>query len=352
MLPRVQRIRRGDRVLCYHRPTGTRLPDLPETHPDFIAAWAAAEAQKPNHAPTVKAGSVSAIARALKTGKRWAALSPAYRRMMGRHLDGIITSYGEAPVRGLLSRHIEADLSKLDPNPANHRLKAWRLLMATAKASGAVDTDPARQVQKILTRTDGHATWTEADVTAYRARWPIGTVQRAAMELLAWTGARVSDAHRMTRAQIGADGVLTFRQVKTGGPAFVPWSCPLPDWATGWEAERSTMRESVAAVAGFTLLETAQGRARTAKGLSNLIRAAAGEAGIDGKSAHGLRKYRLTRIAEAGGSAHAIMAWGGHASLSEAEHYTRSAAKRALIVGREQTGVVVNKASGGGKRKK
>ena len=67
--------------------------------------------------------------------------------------------------------------------------------------------------------------------------------------------------------------------------------------------------------------------------LSNLISDAAKAAGILGRSSHGLRKYRLTAIAEAGGSAHAIMAWGGHASLSEAERYTRSASRKALIRG-------------------
>ncbi|MBV0893358.1 hypothetical protein KTN05_16215 [Paracoccus sp. Z118] len=39
----VRRQKRGDRVVKYHRASGIRLPDLPETHPDFIAAWARCE---------------------------------------------------------------------------------------------------------------------------------------------------------------------------------------------------------------------------------------------------------------------------------------------------------------------
>ena len=68
-----------------------------------------------------------------------------------------------------------------------------------------------------------------------------------------------------------------------------------------------------------------------------LISAAAATA----RTAHGLRKSRLTAIAEAGGSAHAIKAWGGHATLAEAAHYTASAdAKRLLIgTGQEQNSV-------------
>ena len=96
------------------------------------------------------------------------------------------------------------------------------------------------------------------------------------------------------------------------------------------------------ATAGFTLLETSLGKARTVKGLSNLITAAAAAAGIHGKTPHGLRKYRLSAIAESGGSAHAIMAWGGHASLSEAEAYTRSASRKAVVIGVEQEQNAVN----------
>lgn len=352
MLPRVQRIRRGDRVLCYHRPTGTRLPDLPESHPEFQAAWVAAEASLKDYAPPAKAGSVTMTIRGLRATKAWLALSAAYRREIGRNLDQIAADYGTAPVRGIRPKHIEADMAKLDPNPANLRLRAWHLLLAHAKAMGDVETDVTMLVSKVAVRTDGHTPWTANDVSLYRKRWPVGSIQRAAMELLCWTAARVSDGSRLTRANIGSDGVLTFRQAKTGGPSYVPWTCPLRPWAQEWEAERVTVREAVDVVAGFTLLETSAGRARTAKGLSNLIRDAAVAAGIEGKSAHGLRKFRLTAIAEAGGSAHAIMAWGGHASLSEAERYTRAASRKALVAGTEQVQNAVNARTGGGKRHK
>lgn len=345
MLPRVQRIRRGDRVLCYHRPTGTRLPDLPEDHPDFVAAWARAEAGAPDRAPPVAGGTIAKIIRDLRASKRFMGLSDAYRAAMLRHMDAIAKDYGKAPVGGVRAKHIEADLSKLDANPANQRLKAWRMIMDHAEAAGEAEKGLTASVGKRAVKTAGYATWTQAEIDLFRARWPIGTPQRAALELLAWTGARVSDGVRMSRGNIGADGVLSFRQVKTSGLAYVPWTSPLPAWARGWEAERAMMREAVMIGAGFTLLETAFGKARSVKGLSNLISDGAAEAGIEGRSAHGLRKYRLTAIAEAGGSAHAIMAWGGHSTLSEAERYTRAANRKAMIVGPEQEQNAVNAAA-------
>lgn len=352
MLPRVQRIRRGDRVLCYHRPTGTRLPDLPETHPEFIAAWAKAEATKPSYAAPVPSGSITQAIRALRASKHWAGLSASYKLQIRPNIDAIEADHGTLPLRGIRAKHIESDLSKLDPNPANARLKAWRLIMATAKIAGQIEDDPSGSVVKRSAKTAGHAPWTVEELARFRDRWPTGTRQRAAFELLQWTGARVSDGCRLTRASIGADGLLTFRQQKTGGMAYVPWTASMPGWARAWETERTMVRDAIMPLAGFTLLETSYGKPRSVKGLSNLISDAAVEAKIIGRSAHGLRKHRLTAIAEAGGSAHAIMSWGGHASLSEAEHYTRAASRRALVLGPEQEQNAVNDASDGSKRGK
>lgn len=349
-LPRVQRIRKGDRVLCYHRPTGIRLPDLPETHPDFVAAWAKAEATRPDHAPALPGGTIGMIIRKLRASKRWKGLAASYRSSLRFHMDRILTDHGTLPVKGLRRKHIEADLGALDPNPANASLKCWRLIFAQAKTDGLIDSDPSHEIRKAQTKSLGHTAWDQAEVEAFREYWKPGTRQRAAFELLAWTGARVSDAAKMSRAHIGADGLLTFRQQKTGGLAHVPWTSPLTAWAAKWEAERTLAREAVMMTAGFTLLETRQGMGRTVKGLSNLISAAAVKAGVTGRTAHGLRKYRLSAIAEAGGSAHAIMAWGGHASLSEAEAYTRAASLKAVVTGEEQERNEVNGAASGSKR--
>ena len=87
--------------------------------------------------------------------------------------------------------------------------------------------------------------------------------------------------------------------------------------------------------------QQAQGRVRSVKGLGNVISDAARDAGVK-KSAHGLRKSRLTAIAEARGTSHAIMAWGGHQSLAEAERYTRAAERKRLIMDEEHDENVVS----------
>ena len=76
--------------------------------------------------------------------------------------------------------------------------------------------------------------------------------------------------------------------------------------------------------------------------MSNVINDAAREPGWSDRTAHGLRKARLTMIAEHGGSAHAIMAWGGHKTLAEAQHYTKSTLLKSLVLEAEHSKKKVN----------
>jgi integrase len=76
---------------------------------------------------------------------------------------------------------------------------------------------------------------------------------------------------------------------------------------------------------------TAYGSAFSVKGFQQFVSAAIGEAGLPARcKAHGLRKAAARRLAEAGCSAHEIMAVTGHKTLSEVERYTRMASQERL----------------------
>lgn len=350
MLPRVQRIRKGDRVLCYHRPTKTRLPSLPETHPDFIAAWARAEASIPAARARVAPGTVDAAVIATLGSRQFKDAAPVYQQTIRRGLEAIRAVFTGLPLSGLRRHHIEADLAKMDPYPANARLKAWRMLCATSLKVGIIKDDPSAGVKKVPVQTEGHIRWSDDEIEDFRAHWEIGTVTRACFELVFWVGCRTNDAVKLGRQSVGKDGVLTYRQSKTRNPAHVPWTSPLPDFATGWEADRDMVHTALARLAGgLTFLETG-GRVRSIKGLQNVINDGARAAGLENRTAHGLRKARLSLIAESGGTAHAIMAWGGHVTLGEVENYTRAAALKRLVIGTEQVQNEVNAGKSGGKR--
>lgn len=340
----VKIVRRNGREYRFYRRPGwakgdplPKLPaDLPLDHPDFLAAYAAAVRDagpvRPAGGP---AGSLAALIVTAGRTPAYRQLTRAYRMMLLRNWDAIRATpdRAAAPVAGLRPRHVRADLDDA-PSPQD-RLKAWRFLARTALDRQLADDDFTAGVRAPRRPpSDGHPPWSADDIDRFRARWPIGTVPRAAMELLFWTGARISDAVTLGPGMVGRDGVLAYRQSKTGGQAFAPWSCPLPDYAAGMDTDRREMHRALAALPGghMTFLATSTGRTRSSKSLGTVMREAAQAAGLR-RSAHGLRKSREIALVESGATVHQAAAWTGHQSLKEVERYTRSYTRRRMVTG-------------------
>lgn len=331
----IERPKAGGGLRRYLRSKGKvigKLPDdIPMDSPEFLAAYAALVGQIEQPA---ESGTLGALVVSTKRTPRYKEISDSYRSMLARHFDAIRESYGKARTAGLRERHIAADVDSAD-NPTD-RLKAWRFLCAHATARGLMSSDPSKGVTVAKAKTDGHPPWDAAEVAAFRTRWPIGTTKRAAFELLHWTGSRISDAVKLGPGMVDRDGVLAYRQTKTGGVAYCPWSCPLPPYAAQMDADRRQAQDAIAALPGghMTFLATHAGRPRSEKALGTMIREAARDAGVQ-KSAHGLRKSRARSLAEAGATTHQIGAWTGHESLKEIEHYTVAANRRRAVMGTE-----------------
>lgn len=326
---------KGGKLRWYVRRKGlplVALPDLPHDDPAFLAAYAAAWStpapQKPNGDG---AGTVAAHIKAVLSSPRYRAASASYKAAISRHAMAILAECGTFPLHELKDWHIALDVDRCDV--PDMRLKTWRFLCKTLRP------DPSRTVKATKVKTEGYEPWAREDVERFRARWPIGTAPRAAMELLHWTGARISDAVKIGRGNIGADGVLSFRQTKTGSPAFVPWTCHVPHFADA--ADRDMMFDAIAPFTGhMTFLATMEGQGRSAKALGTMIRDACAKAGV-AKSAHGLRKARATALADGGATTHEIAAWTGHDTLSEVERYTKAANRRRAVIGAIPSGVEV-----------
>lgn len=311
-------------------------PDLPHDHPDFIAAWA--EAARTGKAPEVDrpaAGTLASTWAAALSSDTLAGRSPSYRGIIERHARQITERAGTVKAAAIRAKHVRADLAQArDPN-GRHR--AWRFWGRYCVQRGWLDDDPTHGVS-IPTRAKpkgkhGHPTWSRDEIEAFRAAYPIGTTARAIMELTYWTGARISDVVKLGRQHIDADGVLCFRQTKTGDNAYVPWSCGLPTYAAGMQADRDLCREAIAHMGGgMTFLQTARGTARSHKSAGQDISAACRAIGIE-RSAHGLRKARAVSLADAGATVTQIAAWTGHRSLSEVAHYTAENDRRGAVRG-------------------
>ena len=332
------RTRKGGKV------TLVPLPDLPHDHPDFIAAWSqAARTLGPTEKP--KAGSIASIWAEILAGDKFRALSPDYSRKLEHQSRLICAKAGQVKGAAVRAVHVERDVNDA-PDPRARR-KAWRFWAVHAKRRGYISTDPSGHVKMPdMPKAQPHPSWTDADIAAFRARWPIGTVPRAAMELMLHTGARVSDAVRIGPQHIAKDGVLVFVQSKTKGEAYVPWACQLPAYAL--PDDRPMLMAALAPFAGhLTFLATQQGRARSAKALATLMQDSCKAAGV-AVSAHGLRKARAVRLANGGATPHQIGSWTGHESLGEVARYARDMDRRRAVMGTAPEPVVETGAGSNG----
>ena len=184
---------------------------------------------------------------------------------------------------------------------ARHFLDAMRGLFRWALKAGLVKADPTVGVDNPPRKSgEGFIPWTEEHVTAYEARWPIGTRQRVWLDVLLYTGLRRGDAVRLGRQHV-RDGVATIKTEKSGCTIEVTLPI-LPVLA-------SDLGAGPCGDLAFIVART--GEPLTKESFGNQFRDACKAAGVPG-SAHGVRKIAATRAANAGATEaelEAIFGW-------------------------------------------
>ena len=319
--------RYGKARFYFRRPGYKRipLPGLPWS-PSFMAAYEAAL----NGAPAVEigasrtvSGTVNAVIVGYYSHPLWDALQPTTQSMRRAILERFRAQHGDKRIATLEKRHVEDILGKLKPFAAKNWLKTLRGLLKYAVAARHRGSDPTEGVKTTKPRkSDGFLTWSEDQIAEYRRRYKLGTRARLALELLIGTGQARGDVVRMGRQHV-RDGVLSIRRKKTNVPVEIP---VLPELQEALDAMPPSEH--------LTFLTTASGKSFSAAGFGNLFRDLCNEAGLPkGYAAHGLRKAAATRHANAGATAHELMAWFGWTSIREAERYTKRADRARLALG-------------------
>lgn len=317
---------RHGRTRHYLRVPGQKAIPLPGEpgSPEFLAAYQAGLALAGPAAPPAPRGtrratpgSLDALAVSFYASSDWAGLKATTQAAYRRIIERVRAEHGDKPVALLEAKHLRAIVAKGAgdaPAAANHRLRTLRALMRHAVDIGLRDDDPSRDLRRVRYRSDGIATWSEEDIAQYEARWPSGSRQRLALALLLYTGQRRSDVVRMGRQHLRRAGAaIMVRQLKTDAVLEIPLHQALA-------AELALVPEGQ-----LTFLLTDYGRPFTAPGFYNAFIGWVRAAGLPaGRSPHGLRKACCRRLAEAGCTAHQIMAISGHATLAEVERYTRA----------------------------
>lgn len=263
-------------------------------------------------------GTFDALIVAYYQSSDWKLCKPATQKAYRARIESFRASHGEKRVRDLEASHIAKMMDRKADHPAaaNNLLKTLRVLMGFAKSRGWRADNPAESVKKLTYRTDGFHSWTDAEISTFEARWPVGTRERLAFDLLLHTGQRSGDVRIMTAGQV-RDGFISLRQQKTGAPLEIPINRAL---AASLAAFKSGQ---------MVLVPTQLGQPFTAKGFGNWISDAARKAGLPkGCTAHGLRKALARRAAESSCTSVEIAAVTGHRSLKEMEVYTRAADQR------------------------
>jgi integrase len=301
------------------------LPGEPGS-PEFMARYNTEVAEAAKAAPATPQirkpadGTLDAVAVAYYRSAAFTGLRASSQATYRRIVEELRAKHGEKPVRLLDDVGIRKLMEEKGEHraAANRRLRVLRALMARAIEDKVITRDPTFGVKRLKRTTKGFGTWSEEEIALYEAKWPSGTRQRLALYLLLYTGQRRSDVVRMGRQNIRS-GLLELRQVKTGTHLEIPIHDAL-------KAELAHVPDGQ-----LLFLRTEAGEAFTANGFYMRFRDWCDAADVPrGRSPHGLRKACGRRLAEAGATAHQIMAILGLKTLALAEVYTRAAAQKKL----------------------
>jgi integrase len=322
--------------------------------PDFTAAYEAALADLQGHgakkiAAATKTATLEWLIRQYETSSEWIGLAEATKRHRRTTFAIVCRSAGDKPFRLITQETIRAGLDRRasSPHVAANFLKAMRGLFKWADDRGYVSVDPTAGVKRPrIPKSDGFHIWTLEECARFESRWPLGTPERLAFDVLLYTGFRRADAVRLGRQHI-RDGEIWFRTSKTSAPLVLPL---LPPLARSIEATP---------IKGLTFIETEAGRPRDAAAFGNWFRDACTAAGAPG-AAHGLRKAGASRAAENGATEHQLMALYGWKKIETAATYTRAAnratmaraAGNLLLIGQDRNTLFPHLESGEGKTTK
>lgn len=288
-----------------------RLPGEPGSR-EFNATYEAALTEKPRPASRHEAGTLGRLVVDYYGSVDFQNLKPNSRKLYRIILDPLAQKHGHRLVRDMgreNARKIIEGVGK--PGMANLTRSILKRLMRYAVDRGWRNDNPVVGIKpyKIGTRH----TWTDEQLRAFEARWPIGTQERLDYASLLYSGQRGGDVVLMLRPSPKATTIKVVQE-KTGAELVIPIH---PEWR---KIINATPR------AGLSLIGDVRGRPIKRPMLTLRIANAAKAAGLPLEcKAHGLRKSLLRRLAEAGRSAKQIAAVSGHKSLKEIERYTADA---------------------------
>jgi integrase len=222
--------------------------------------------------------------------------------------DTIATDHGKVPMQDV-AKHGKAAM-------ANGAVAILRVMFHWAvEEAHHLKRNPCLGIKAISYESGTNYVWTNDDMQAFEAAYPLGTRERLAYALLLYSGQRSSDVVLMGRQHIRDGWLVTSKQCKTGQSAGVP---VLP-----------VLAEAIAAgpAGNLTFLVGEDGAPLSVSHFGRWFRAACDRAGVPECTPHGLRHAGATRLAARGASNAALRQIFGFTNAM-AERYTQTANMR------------------------
>ena len=301
--------------------TRLREPYGTKAFRDEVKAAAAGEPGTPAFPRTFGQGSIAWAIGLYRGSSAWSKLAPATQKQRGCIFDRIMRSEtGTKPLAGIPRKAILDGLAARSATPAaaRHFLQTMRGLFAWALCEDLIGVDPTVGLVARAAKTEGFAVWHDDEIVAFQQRWPVGTRERVAFDLLLYTGLRRGDAVVVGRPHVKG-GVIRIKTAKTGEQVAI---VICADLAATLEA---------GPCGDLTFITGEKGLPRVKEAFGDWFRTACQAAGVE-KSAHGLRKAAATRDANDGYTEAELEAKYGWRGGRMASHYTRSANREKLSI--------------------
>jgi integrase len=313
---------RTGKLRRYFRKNGKQLGPLPGDvgSEEFMATYRSYLAEKPSTAKSPsRAGSFARLIAEFYGSRFFTDRKPSTRQLYRYALDPLAKEHGHRSVALMTPEAIERVIHRIGerrPGMGNLTRAVVRRVMHYAVKAKWRSDNPAIGIEAF--KVGEHHSWNDAELKQFENKWRPGTRERLAYALLLYTGQRVGDVARMSRADI-ADGLIYVEQEKTGAKLYVPIAPELELAMKAYPAK------------GLTLIGDANGRPLKRAALSYLMRKSIKEAGLPPRCVpHGLRKAAMRRLAEADATDKQIAAVSGHKTLKEVERYTKAADQKKL----------------------
>ena len=291
---------------------------------EFMEAYEAALAGKqPGPASKSAAGTVAWLIAQYRASSSWTSLSPRTRYQREATLRHLVDTVGSEPFARVNRKAIIAGIERRAVTPymarrfrdTLHGIFKWAVKAEHTTSDPTIGVEVPKPPK--AQRDRGHAAWTVGDVDLFTARWPIGTRQRLAFDVLRFTGLRVGDAIILGRQHV-RDGVIRLRTRKTNAQVIIR----MPH----------ALLESIEAgpTGDLTYVVTSYGKPYADGSFGNFISDAAREAGVT-KPPHGIRKFAATVAALTGATIPELNAMFGWSDDGQtAMHYVRAADRERL----------------------